>query len=223
LHQYIFSQPRDSLEGNPKAILDAIHTYAKTKARMMIFQKHKLTVSREVLEKVEPKPKILVELGTYVGSSAVAWGAMLKDINGGSAEGVTVYSMELDERLVKISSDFVKLAGLDDTVKIIQGQSSDSLKRLQENGTLDKIDVLFVDHWEKFYLPDLQLCEDLGLFKKGTVIIADNTDIPGAPEYVKYVKSGGRAGKVKYETQTLVTTENNREPVSLPDQNPITN
>jgi catechol O-methyltransferase len=203
------------LQGNPQAILEAIDSYAKTKKRMMVFQKNKLDISREVLEKVNPKPKVLVELGTYVGNSAVAWGAMLKEINGSSADEVKVFSMELEKQFAEIANDFLDLAGLQGTVQIVQGQSSDSLKRLKEDKKLEKIDVLFLDHWEKFYLSDLQLCEDLGLFKKGTVIIADNTDMPGAPDYLKYVRSGGRENKVKYTTQTLSTNEQTHGPVSF--------
>jgi catechol O-methyltransferase len=214
LHDYVLAQPRETLQDKPNAVLDAIHTYAKTKKHMMIFQKPKLDISRDTLDKMDPKPKILVELGTYVGSSAVAWGAMLKELNGGSADGIKIYSMELDKDFAGIASDFLDLAGLTGMVQIVQGQSSDSLKRLKEEGILEKIDVLFLDHWEKFYVSDLQLCEDLGLFKKGSVIIADNTDMPGAPDYLKYVRAGGRDNRVKYETQTLSTPEENRGPVS---------
>ena len=60
--------------------------------------------------------------------------------------------------------------------------------------------MLFIDHWEKFYLPDRRLCEELGLLKKGSVIVADNVDRSGAPEYRKYIESGGEGGwKYKFE------------------------
>jgi catechol O-methyltransferase len=176
---------------------------------MMTFKPAKLEASRRVLEKLPSPPKVLFELGTYVGNSAVAWGAMLKELNGGKTDGVKVYCMELDPDCAKIATDLVKLAGVDDVVEVVLGQSGDTIKKLKESGAVDKIDVLFLDHWEKFYLPDLQLCEDLGLFNVGSVVLADNTDMPGAPEYLKYVRAGGRGteGSVKFKTESLKTAE----------------
>ena len=60
--------------------------------------------------------------------------------------------------------------------------------------------MAFIDHWERYYLPDLQWCEELGVFHKGSLVIADNTDIPGAPQYLKYVRAGG-TGSVKYDSK----------------------
>jgi catechol O-methyltransferase len=50
---------------------------------------------------------------------------------------------------------------------------------LVNEGRLKTIDALFLDHWKDRYAPDLQLCEDLKLFRVGSVILADNTDFPG--------------------------------------------
>jgi catechol O-methyltransferase len=179
----------------------------------MVYKPEKLAASKTVLEQMNPKPKILVELGTYVGNSAVAWGAILKELNGGSTDGVKVYGMELEKHFAKIASDLVDLAELNDCVEVVQGPSEESLKTLKAEGEIDKIDVLFLDHWERCYVPDLQLCEDLGLFRKGSVVLADNTDMPGAPDYLKYLKSGGRPGKVKYESR-IITVNDSKGPVS---------
>jgi len=74
------------------------------------------------------------------------------------------------------------------------------------------------DHWEDSYLPDLQLCEELSLFHKGSVVIADNVDFPGAPAYAAYVKAGGQEGaKVKYTTESLAS-----RPISdVPQRRPV--
>ena len=70
---------------------------------------------------------------------------------------------------------------------------------------MTSVDIAFFDHREKFYLPDLQLIEDLKLFRVGSLAIADNTDFPGVQDYLEYVKAGGRgvAESVKYESQSL--------------------
>src|ERR1700761_5280915 len=205
LHDYISSLPKESLQGMPDAIVSAITDFCQTDTGMMVYQPEKLKISKAILEQMDPKPKVLIELGTYVGNSAVAWGAILKEINGAQSHDVKVYGMELEPSFAKIASDFVDLAGLSDCVEVVLGQSADSLRTLKQEGKVDKIDVLFLDHWEKFYVSDLQLCEDLGLLHEGTIVIADNTDMPGAPDYLKYLKSGGRPGKIKYESKILIT------------------
>jgi catechol O-methyltransferase len=151
--------------------------------------------SRGLLEAMNPKPKIILELGPYVGSSAVVLGAMLKGFHDRGLDRCKVYSCELSADSTKIVRDFVKIAGLDSVVEVCEGPAAETLKRLHTEGTVTHTDVLLIDHWEKFYLPDLQVCEDLGILKKGSVVIEDNTDYPSAPDYVEYMRSGGRAGR----------------------------
>lgn len=38
--------------------------------------------------------------------------------------------------------------------------------------------MAFLDHWKKFYLPDSQLYEAVKLLHKGSLISADNIDMP---------------------------------------------
>jgi catechol O-methyltransferase len=204
------SLPKEGLQGNPAAVLKAIDDYSKnTKTLLIDYKLPKIVASRAVLEKLSPPPKILVELGTYIGGSAVGWGSILKDVNGSKLEGVKVYCCEFDPDFVKIASDHIALAGVDDVVQIVPGKSTDSLRKLKEEGKIDKIDVLFLDHFKDYYLPDLKLCEDLGLFHEGTVILADNMDRPDPPEYVKYVRGGGRGGanSVKFESYAVPTND----------------
>jgi predicted O-methyltransferase YrrM len=69
---------------------------------------------------------------------------MLKEMNGNRTEGVKVYCCEVDPQLVKISSDIIALAGLSDVVQVIEGMSGDTIRKLKDDGTIDKIDVLFL-------------------------------------------------------------------------------
>ena len=68
---------------------------------------------------------------------------MLKEMNGGT-QGVKVYCCELDPQFVKISSDMIALAGLSDIVQVIEGKSGETIKKLKDDGTVSKIDVLFL-------------------------------------------------------------------------------
>lgn len=80
--------------------------------------------------------------------------------------------------------------------------------------------MLFLDHWEKFYVPDLRLCEELSLLKPGSVIVADNTDMPGAPDYLKYVEGGGEGGW-KYRCESIEVGGSTKGPVSLYSKNDL--
>jgi len=182
---------------------------------MMIFEQPKVHAVQRVLETMNPTPKVLVELGGYIGKSAVAWGQMLRSFHE-EASQVKVFSMELEGDFVKIIRDFVGLAGLNGTVEVIQGKSGDSLRLLKSERRIESVDVLFLDHWKDFYLPDLRLCEELGLLRVGSVIVADNTDFPGAPDYLKYVEAGGEGGW-RYRCETLIVDELERSRVFAED------
>jgi catechol O-methyltransferase len=214
LHEHIMSLPREGLQGNPQAVIKTIDDYSNSNAKMMTFKPSKIAASRAAMEEMSPPPKVLVEMGTYVGNSAVAWGSILKDLNSGKTDGVKVYCLEFNPEYIKIASDVIALAGVDDVVQIVPGAASDSLRKLKAEGKLDKIDVLFLDHFQQYYLPDLQVCEELGLFHEGSIILADNMDAPDPPEYVKYVRAGGRGGaaSVKYDSKMVRTRPDPERP-----------
>ncbi|KAJ5183916.1 S-adenosyl-L-methionine-dependent methyltransferase [Penicillium capsulatum] len=218
LREYIFAQPASTFKNNPWALATAIETFANTKRHMMIFRDKKLDVARAQLAAQQPAPRTILEFGTFVGKSALAWAAILRDIHGESVPaGVNVYTFELDPQMVSLARDLVRLAGVDDVVHVLEGPASESLTTLHARGVVTSVDMAFFDHWEQFYLPDLRLVEDLGLFRVGSLVIADNTDFPGAPEYLKYVKSGGRldAGSVRYESVSYETETQRGKPVSF--------
>jgi catechol O-methyltransferase len=107
-----------------------------------------------------------------------------------------------------ITSSFIELAGLKDIVEVVVGDASTSLKRLHAEGKLHSgsVDMVLLDHWEKFYVSDLQVCEELGILRAGTTILADNVLAPGAPAYKKYVDEGkavkSREG-LSYSTKSI--------------------
>lgn len=181
----------------------------------MIYHSAKITTSKKFLAAVEPKPKVFVEFGTFVGTSAIAWAAMLRDFHGPDAKDIKVFTFEFDPKVAEVARDLIKIAGVDDVVEVFVGPGSESLKKLHAEGRVKAggVDAVFIDHWEKYYLPDLKLCEELKLFHKGSVVMADNTDMPGAPDYLAYVRKGGE-GSVKYETQSIAS-ESTRGPVRI--------
>ncbi|KAJ5640831.1 hypothetical protein N7528_000456 [Penicillium herquei] len=208
LREYIFSQPASNFENNPWALADAIETFANEKGHMMIFRAKKLAVAKEALVAQSPAPRTILEFGTFVGKSALAWGAMLRDIHGENVpEDVNVYTFDPNPQMVALTRDFVKLCGLEGLVHVVEGPGSECLNKLVAEGKVTSVDMAFFDHWEKFYVSDLQLIEELKLWREGSLAIADNTDMPGAPDYLAYVRAGGSGvdGAVKYETKSIET------------------
>lgn len=180
----------------------------------MIFRSSKIDASKGALTAMSPRPKVVVEFGTFVGTSAIAWAAMLRDFHGADAKDIKVFSFEFDASVAEVARSLIRAAGLQDVVEVLVGAGADSLKQLHAEGKVKagEVDVVFIDHWEQCYLPDLKLCEELRLFHVGSKVLADNTDMPGAPDYLAYVKKGGE-GAVKYESES-VKANSSKGPVS---------
>lgn len=219
------------MRGNPQKVLEAIDEYGKTKKYLMNVGEFKARIVSELIQEV--KPKVMVELGGYCGYSAIAFGNALRE-----AGGQRYYSLEHNPEFGAVISSLVDLAGLGDVVKVVIGASSSSLRRLHADGTLDKIDLLFLDHMKPLYTPDLKLCEELGLAAPGSWLAADNgtlasrsyvrsydiakgsTDTriptpvvkPGNPPYLKYVRSSVDEKRKSYQKDTGL------DPVALPDR-----
>ncbi|KAH8899829.1 S-adenosyl-L-methionine-dependent methyltransferase [Thozetella sp. PMI_491] len=215
LHSHIFSLPAEELQGQPWKLCRTIEDFANNEGLGMIYRQKKMEISRRALTGLDPKPKLILEFGTFVGVSAIGWAATLKELNPG-ADDVHLYTFELDPKMAQIARDLIKLAGLEDVVTIVVGPAAESLKQLHADGKVSpgKVDMAFIDHWEEHYKPDLQLCEQLKLFHVGSIVIADNTDMPGAPDYLEYVKKGGsgESGAVKYQSESYLTDPEERGP-----------
>jgi catechol O-methyltransferase len=127
---------------------------------------------------------MMLELGGYVGYSAIMFGDALR-----RAGGKTYLSLERNPEFGAVSTMLVDLAGLRDVVRVIIGPADQSLKRLHGAGDIQHIELMFLDHWKAAYTADLKLCEQLGMVSQGTVVAADNVIYPGAPDYLEYVRS----------------------------------
>ncbi len=47
---------------------------------------------------------------------------------------------------------------------------------------------MFLDHDKNAYLPDLQSLLDRGWLHPGSIAVADNVRLPGAPKYLAYMQ-----------------------------------
>ena len=71
------------------------------------------------------------------------------------------------------------------------GASDAVIGRLRDDLGVERVDLVFMDHWKRCYLPDLQLLEASGLLGRGSVLLADNVLFPGAPHFLRYARACG--------------------------------
>ncbi len=179
----MYSLPEiDEIRGNPSKVIAAIDKYATTKKYLMNVGADKGKIVCDLIAEV--KPEVMVELGGYIGYSCLMFGDAVK-----KSGGKTYYSLERNPEFAAVITSLVDLAGLSDIVKVHVGASDQSIARLHADGTLTKIDLMFLDHYKPAYTTDLKLCEHLRLIRPGSVLAADNVISPGNPPYLEYVRS----------------------------------
>ncbi|KAG4255901.1 hypothetical protein FPRO04_11506 [Fusarium proliferatum] len=190
LLRWLYDHPNfPNMRKNPLAICEAMDEFAAQRDFLINIGPDKAEKLATLI--AETKPRVFVELGAYVGYSALYLGNALRNThkdNQDAKNNAVYWSLEADPVFAGITMNLVDLAGLSDIVKVITGKAAESLTRLNEEGKLGSVDMLFLDHVEDLYVADLQVAESLGLLKKGSHIVADNVLRPGAPEYKQYVK-----------------------------------
>jgi catechol O-methyltransferase len=189
---WLYERPDLSqVRGSPSAVLAAFDEYSGQEDFLISIGEDKAKIITSMV--LENKPKTFVEIGGYMGYSAIAFAhAMQKALPNSPAGNLRVFSLELDPLCAAIAMSVVDLAGLSDIIKIITGPASESLNRLVSQGTLKSVDMLLIDHREDMYITEFQTCEKLGLLQNGSIIIADNVVRPGAPEYREMVRKHPR-------------------------------
>ena len=131
------------------------------------------------------QPKLILEIGTLVGYSAILMARNLK--NG------KIVCIEISPRAAAISRENIKEAGFEEIIKVIVGDALDALPALE-----GLFDFVFIDAAKEEYLKYLQLLEKKSAVKKGCIIVADNAKIfaDAMRDYLHYVRNSG-----KYKSQ----------------------
>lgn len=176
---FVLAKGKD-IQNSPAKVAAAIDEFARKQKYLMNIGEDKGRIVCDLIAEV--KPRIMVELGGYVGYSSVIFGDVFR-----KAGGQKYFTLEHNKEFARVISSIVELAGLNDVVETIHGESDEILKSLHSNGRLEHVDLLFIDHTA--FERDLKLCERLRLLSKGSVIAADNCIYPGHPEYLEYVFS----------------------------------
>ncbi|KAJ5087733.1 catechol O-methyltransferase 2 [Penicillium angulare] len=182
LLRWVFAQKNiDEIRGSPEKVLALIDKFSENERMMTVGQ----AKGKEVLDLIdEVKPGTMIELGCFVGYSAILFGEACRR-NGGQR----YLSLELNPEWAAVANMLVELAGLRSFVTILVGRSDVTLDRLYQTGDVKKVELMFIDHYKPAYLTDLKLCEHHGMIQEGSVLAADNVLYPGNPPYLEYVRS----------------------------------
>ena len=130
-------------------------------------------------------PGIALELGTYCGYGSLRIAR--------AAPSARVFSVEFAAANAEVARRIWAHAGVDDRVTCVVGTIGDGGATLDalanEHGfAAGKLDLLFIDHDKSAYLSDLQSILDRGWLHRGSIAVADNVRIPGAPKYRQYMR-----------------------------------
>jgi catechol O-methyltransferase len=130
-------------------------------------------------------PKLALELGTYCCYGALRIAR--------AAPGAKVYSVELAEANAANARRIWAHAGVADRITCVVGTIGDGGRTLDALASepgfgSGAIDFVFLDHDKDAYLLDLQSILDRGWLHRGSIAVADNVRIPGAPKYRAYMR-----------------------------------
>jgi catechol O-methyltransferase len=132
-------------------------------------------------------PKLVLELGTYCGYSALRIARMMGD-------EARLVSVEFNPANAQIARRIWDHAGVGDRLTVVVGTLGDggaTADRLESEYGFDggSVDLAFLDHDKNAYLPDLELIVARGWLHPGSVVVADNIKLPGAPTYRAHMRA----------------------------------
>lgn len=193
---------RTVTDRSPDKVIKAVDEYCYGRHWMMHIGDEKGAVIDGVIDTAQlnnPNPLFVVEIGSYCGYSAVRMASRFINV------ASKVFCIEREPKCVKWTGQLAELAGLTDSVIVIEGEVPTGIDRLKQ--VIDtNIDVLLIDHDKSLYLSDLILFEQSGLLKvPGAVVVADNVLSFGCPlnDYLQHVRTRDDSNSVVYGSSTL--------------------
>ena len=110
-----------------------------------------------------------------------------------AAPNAEVYSVELAEANAANARQIWAHTGVADRVICVVGTVGDGGRTLdtlasQHGFASGALDFVFLDHDKDAYLDDLKSIVDLGWLHPGSIVVADNVRVPGAPKYRQYMR-----------------------------------
>jgi catechol O-methyltransferase len=199
---YVLSNAR---QGDVDDVLAAIDTFAYERSILINVGDEKGALLDAAVRRADPR--VALELGTYCGYSALRIAR--------SAPAAKVFSVELAAANAEIARRIWAHAGVGDRVTCVVGTIGDGGTTLdalaaEHRFAEGSVDFMFVDHDKKAYLDDLLSIMERGWLHRGSIVVADNVKVPGAPKYRAYMREqqgehwDTREHKTHVEYQTLL-------------------
>ena len=150
----------------------------------------------------ERKPKLVLEVGTLVGYSAILMARFLP-------KDGRIISIEMDRNSAEIARRNIGKAGFSGKTEVIVGDAKHVIPRFNEF-----FDLVFIDATKEEYLTYLKLVE--AKLRRGSVVVADNAGIfaDRLAEYLAYVRNSGKYRSRYYES-TLEFNDNVKDGVEV--------
>lgn len=144
----------------------------------------------------QDRPRLIVEVGLYVGYSSTRMASQIK------AWGGKIISMEVDPYHAAIARNTIEWAGLTDVIEVWCGHSENLIHRLRRRFPDKSIDILFFDQRGTTMQDDLWKLENYNLLSDECILMGDNVLRPGAPQFMWWTCVAG-----PYETQVVSLKE----------------
>ncbi|KAK6352515.1 hypothetical protein TWF730_009339 [Orbilia blumenaviensis] len=110
--------------------------------------------------------KKILEVGCFTGFSALTFAEALKGV-----EGAKIVTMDINPETGAIARQAFKTAGVDGFVELVLGPADQTLTDLVPQGPFD---LVFLDANKEGYITYFNKILELGLVRKGGILIADN-------------------------------------------------
>ncbi len=178
--EYVLANAR---AGDIDDVLAAIDKFAYEKSILINVGDEKGLLLDAAVRRADPA--LALELGTYCGYGALRIAR--------AAPTAKVYSVELAEANAVNARQIWAHAGVADRVTCVVGTIGDGGRTLDALATehgfaTGTVDFVFLDHDKDAYLEDLKSILERGWLHPGTIVVADNVKIPGAPKYREYMR-----------------------------------
>jgi catechol O-methyltransferase len=195
LAQYVIAKARS---GDLDDAIRVVDEFCYTRKIMMNVGDEKGAILDAAIRRTQPRR--LLELGAYCGYSALRTARVMP-------VDAHLYSVEFSADNAAIARRILDHAGVGDRVTVVVGSLGDGGKTIavlnDDHGfAAGTLDFVFVDHDKAAYLPDLERILGEGWLHAGSVVVADNVRIPGAPKYRAFMQAqeGAQWRTVEHET-----------------------
>ncbi len=184
-------------QGDIDDVLAAVDRFAYEKAILVNVGDEKGRLLDAAVRRAAPN--LVLELGTYCGYSALRIAR--------AAPSAHIYSVEFSAANAEVARRIWAHAGVTDRITCVVGTLGDGGRTLDVlAGEHDfgpaGLDLLFIDHDKRAYLSDLLSVLDRGWLHRGSIVVADNVRVPGAPKYRAYMseQQGARWNTIEHKT-----------------------